>query len=626
MKRFVGQIGTLLLFAGGFVTAQQPSPPPKDPGLVLRVTTRMVLVDALVLDKEGHPVKGLRPDDFTVTEDGVRQSVASFSEHSSDHTSAAPPPVLPPHVTTNRPVVTQTNPENGTVAVLLLDGLNTPPQDQIYVKQEMLKFLARQYDPNTKLAVIALTNKLTVLQNFTQDPLLLRAVLDRYKGQTPAVARSGGQMETASASVPPPVVNLPAHATGGPTGSGPDPGLPATLAGGGASASIFEDIAYMTDRFERESENFARDTRISATLAALEQIARFMSGQNGRKVLLWFSTGFPFSVVGDSPSAMEAERDYGDQIRRTINLLNDAHVATYTIDAGGLVPSSLGDPSISGRDPGKVVLGIDTNRTLATESFQRFSTHDAMETIARDTGGRYFNGNDLDQAIQSALKESSSYYMLGYYPSKKKWDGKFRNIKLQVDRPGTQLRYRRGYFAVSPSDWKKDNGDQTLTKALTGNSLPSTEVTFMARALPPQPDSDTMVEFAIDPSTLLFQAESGSLQTESGNRRTGPGNRRTESGNLQAESGNFHHCSLQLEVQAFTPDGKRVKTEVQTAEASLPEPTYEKVSKQELPMSVPIRLAPGKYMLRLGVRDNLTGLFGTADLALEVPAKSESKQ
>src|SRR3984893_12209625 len=592
MKRLVMHIW-MLLFAGGLLAAQQPSPP-KDPGLVLRVTTRMVLVDAVVLDKEGHPVKGLKSGDFTVVEDGIRQSVASFSEHDSEPANAPPPPVLPPHVTTNRPAVTQPNAESGTVAVLLLDGLNTPPQDQIYGKQQMLKFLARQYDPNTKLAVMALTNKLTVLQNFTQDPLLLRVVLDRYLGQTPALARRGGQTETAPASVPPPTVNLPPQATGGPTGSGPDPGLPATLAAGGANASIFEDIAYMTDRFERESENFALDTRVSVTLAALEEIARFMSGQSGRKVLLWFSTGFPFSVVGDSPSAMESERDYGDQIRRTINLLNDAHIATYTIDAGGLAPSSLGDPTLSGRDPGKVVLGIDTNRALAAQSFQRFSTHDAMETIARDTGGRYFNGNDLDQAIQSALRESSSYYMLGYYPSKKKWDGKFRNIKLQVDRPGTQLRYRRGYFAVSPSDWKKDNGDQTLTKALTGNSLPSTEVTFIARALPPQPDSDTVVEFAIDPSTLLFQTESGHLQTESGNRRTESGNRRTESGNLQAESGSFHHCSLQFEVQAFTPEGKLVKAEVQTAEASLPEPTYERLRTKELPMNVPIRLAPGK--------------------------------
>ena len=599
MKRFVVEITVLVVLAGALVE-QQPSPPPQEPGLVVRVTTRMVQVDTVVLDKEGHPVKGLKADDFTVTEDGVRQRIASFSERISEPSSPTPPPVVPPHVTTNRPAVTQTNAENGTVAVLLLDGLNTPPQDRIYVKQQMLKFLARQYDPNTKLAVIALGNKLTVLQDFTHDPLLLRAALDHYLAETPALARSGGQMETPSASVPAPTVNLPAQANGGPTSSGPDPGLPATLAAGGSNATIFEDIAYMMDRFERESENFSRDTRISTTLSALEQIARFTSAQNGRKVLLWFSTGFPFSVVGDSPSSMETERNYGDQIRRTINLLNDAHVATYTIDAGGLAPESLGDPSLSGRDSeGKIHLGIDNNRALSGEAFERFSTHDAMETIARDTGGRYFgNSNDLDHAIQSALTESSSYYMLGYYPSNKKWGGKFRQIKLQVDRPGVQLRYRRGYFAVNPSDWRKDNGERTLTAALTANSLPSTEVTFMARALPPAPDSDTVIEFAVDPSTLSFQTEAG----------------------------NLHYSTLQFEVQAFTPEGKLVKAEVQTAEASLQEPTYERVRKQELPMNVPIRLAPGKYILRLGVRDNLTGLFGTADLALEVPGKRESKR
>jgi hypothetical protein len=107
-----------------------------------------------------------------------------------------------------------------------------------------------------------------------------------------------------------------------------------------------------------------------------------------------------------------------------------------------------------------------------------------------------------------------------------------------------------------------------------------------------------VVEFAIDPSTLSFQIEPG----------------------------NLHHCTLQFEIQAFTPEGKRVKVEVQTAEASLTQPTYERVVKQQLPMSVPIRLAPGKYILRLGVRDNQTGLFGTADLGLEVPAKRESER
>jgi VWFA-related protein len=598
-KRFIVLIAVLPVLAGALVGAQQPSAPPNDPGPLFRVTSSIVLVDAIVLDKESNPVQGLKADDFTVTEDGVRQRITSFSERIPELARPAPPPVLPRYVTTNRPVVTQTNSGNGTAAVLLLDGLNTPPQSQIYVKHEMLRFLARQYDPNIKLAVIALTNKLTVLQDFTQEPVLLRAALDRYLGTTPALARSG-HLETPPVYAPAPSVNLPGQATGGLISSGPDPGLPATLAAGGSNASIAEDIAYMMDRFERESENFARDTRIATTLSALEEIARFMSGQNGRKVLLWFSTGFPFSVVGDSPSSMEAERNYGEQIRRTINLLNDANLATYTIDAGGLEPESLGDPSLSGRDTeGKIHHGIDANRALSEQAFQRFSTHEALETIALDTGGRYFgNSNDLDQAIQSALRESTSYYMLGYYPASKRWDRKFREIKVQVNRRGVQLRYRRGYFAVNPSDWRKENGEGKLAAALAANSLPSTQVTFMARALPPGPDADTVVEFAVDPSTLSFETE--------------------------AE--NHHRSSLRFEVQAFSPEGKLVKVEVQTAEASLPQPTYERVRKQELPMSVPIRLTPGKYILHLGVRDNLTGLFGTADLPLDVPESKERER
>src|SRR6185437_3327024 len=154
MKLFVVQIGLLVVLASAVVVAQQPSPPARDSGMVLHVTTRMVLVDAVVLDKQGHPVEGLKVDDFTLTEDGVPERIASFSERLSKPAKPTPPPVLPAHVTTNRPTAIQGNAEDGPVAVLLLDGLNTPAQDQIYVKQQMLKFLARQYDPSTKLAVI----------------------------------------------------------------------------------------------------------------------------------------------------------------------------------------------------------------------------------------------------------------------------------------------------------------------------------------------------------------------------------------------------------------------------------------------------------------------------------------
>jgi len=87
---------------------------------------------------------------------------------------------------------------------------------------------------------------------------------------------------------------------------------------------------------------------------------------------------------------------------------------------------------------------------------------------------------------------------------------------------------------------------------------------------------------------------------------------------FETQSENQHECNLEFQVQAFTPEGKLVKAEVQQAEAPLKQDTYDRVQKNGLPMPVSIRLAPGQYMLHLGVRDNRTGQFGTSELALTI--------
>ncbi len=576
------------------IVAGQKAPQiPPTSETVLRVTTRLVLVDVVVVDKAGKPITNLSESDFSVLEDGKPQKIAAFTVHQPVQPKTQPP-LLQPHVTTNRPEAMQME---GTVAVLLLDGLNTPPQNQVYVRQQMLKFLANHFDPSYKIAVLALTNKVLVLQDFTSDPKLLKAALDRYAAQSPALARNGGEKTVDPSQLTNPVINAPAQAnlSGAAGAAAPDPGLPGTA--GGANSSMAEDIAYMMARFEKEAQNFSQDVRVSATLAALQNIARYMSGQHGRKVLLWFSAGFPISIIGDSPEDMETSREYSDQIRRTTNLLNEAHVAIYSIDARGLFTGSMSDPGNSGlNSQGQLFLGIDANRALAKETFARATTEDTLERTAVDTGGQYFHDrNDIDRAISLSLQESGSYYMLGYYPSEKKWDGKFRQIKINVDHAGLQVRHRRGYFAVDPQNWRNQGHDKDLSTALAPGTLPSTEVLFMARALPPARNADVKVEFVVDPATILFQA--------------GAENERS--------------CNLNFEVQAFTPEGKLVKAEVQSAEAPLPPKTFERVQKQGLPMQVPIKLPVGRYNLRLGVRDNLTGLFGTAELPIEVGANPQ---
>ena len=210
--------------------------------------------------------------------------------------------------------------------------------------------------------------------------------------------------------------------------------------------------------------------------------------------------------------------------------------------------------------------------------------------LAQETGGRAFlNTNDLTKAIEIGAEESSSYYVLGYYPSQKKWDGNFRAVKVKVAKSGISVRHRRGYYATDPENWKKASGED-LKNALARNDVDSSSVLFYARAVPPTGNSEVKVEFLVDTHTVSFG-------TTNENQR---------------------YCNLEFQVQAYTQDGKLAKAEVQQAEAPLKPETYARIEKSGLPMPVSIKLPPGNYVLRLGVRDNRTGLFGTTELAINV--------
>jgi len=552
---------------------------------VFRANIRFVSVDVVAVDHSERPVSDLSQNDFTVIEDGKPQKLSSFAFHSQENESTAtkPGPLLQAHVTTNRPELRH---PDAPAIVLLLDGLNTASGDQIQVKQQMLRYLAAHYNPQFKIAVLTLSGELHILQDFTSDPQLLKAALERYRALIPAAARVGGERDVTETIQQMPIVSEHAGSVG--TQSTLDPSVP--RGNGGANATIAEKMAYQLQHFENEVQNFARDQRVSITLTALQNIARYMEGQKGRKSVLWFSAGFPITVSGFDAADLDTSRGYADQVRKTTDLLSEAHIAIYTIDARGLVGSKLGDitdPGLKGR-----IAGPELNRALETETYQRFNEEETMERVARDTGGQFFRDNDLVRAIEMSARDTSTYYLLGYYPTDRKWDGRFRKIQVKVNRPGVRLQYRSGYFANDPRDWRKAGGEDAMAAAMKTDPLIATEVLFFARALPPAAKSDLKVEFLVDPRTISFE-------TASENQR---------------------YCNLQFEVQSFGQNGKLVKAEVQTAQAPLRPETFDRVQKQGIPMSMEIKLPPGHYNLKLGVRDNQTGLFGTAELQVDIPS------
>src|SRR5437762_13985249 len=101
-------LGSMLVSSGIRPLGAQEPPAP-----TIRVTTRMVLVDVVVTDKQGKPVPGLRAEDFTLEEKGKTQKIATFTT-TSEAPSAEP---LPPGIYSNR---AQYRSPSGPITVLLL--------------------------------------------------------------------------------------------------------------------------------------------------------------------------------------------------------------------------------------------------------------------------------------------------------------------------------------------------------------------------------------------------------------------------------------------------------------------------------------------------------------------------
>ena len=552
-----------------------------DSATVIRATTRLVQLDVVVTDSSGHPPKDhLSEKDFTILEDGKAQKVSFFSFQqleAQEKRPSAQPPQLPPHVATNRPEYRHSV---GPPVILLLDGINTPVENQIVVRQQMLKFMADHFDPHMRIAVFLLGNELAVLQDFTSDPALLTAALQKYRSQGSAAGRMGGtdvQLQAPSFDGP----SLPPQA---PASAGAASGLD-------SNGRSLMNIGYALARFEKESNASSMEMRVGRTADALSSIARYLAGFPGRKVVIWFSASFPLNLSVVDPADFDVYRSYADRIRTTTNLLSDAQVAIYTVDAKGLTGNLISDPSDTGRDAnGRMALTVDAHMNAnSKEVFERFNKEESLTKVAQETGGRVFlNSNDFDRAIVESVRDSSTFYQVGYYPTHKQWDGKFHTIKVKVAGDGLAVRHRRGYYATDPEKWRK-SGEGEMKTALE-KDIVSTGVLFYARAMPPAGNADVKVEFLVDPHTITFEAQSE----------------------------NQHECNLEFQVQAFTPEGKLVKAEVQQAEAPLKQDTYDRIQKSGLPMPVSIKLAPGQYMLHLGVRDNRTGQFGTSELPLTI--------
>jgi VWFA-related protein len=576
---------------------QAPNPAPNaatslaaQPAPSLVITSREVLLDIVVTDEQHHPVTGLTAADFIVTEEKQPQVIRHLEEHATmSEVDVARLKAAPP-----LPPNTFTNytpvVNSNAYTVILLDALNTPVESQMYLREQIIDYLKHRMEPGTPIAIFQLDTEMRLIQGFSTDPKVLLAAAESKR-------------------------DMP---------------------------SLQKPIAGNRDFYLRMKNQILGE--------GLQSVGRYLAGFPGRKNLIWFTGSIPTWLSG-SPTVEEVEQRAGNPFKDDFMVYDDAmagltdalslsRVAVYPIDARGL--QTLPTFDASRRRPAS---------NLGFYNAQAFN-HMQLDDIADATGGKaYYNTNGLKQTLAEIVNNGSNYYTLAYATNNQKWDGKFRHIKIEVNRPGVKLQYRPGYYAVDRTQ-VEERQLAALQRRMAHGQLPYSAPPDEAAASPAVDDAGAtikkprggfdaaMVLGAVPPTEIVFTA---SLAIDTSVVKLGKNDPLPKDNYLRPDFKDkpFHnfnvdihtdphslnitqspdgkrHGSLQFVTALYTPDGYMINSIQSMVSFDLSDAGYRKLLQNGLPVkqqiAVPVK---GNYFLRVGIHDLGNDRVGAVEIPVD---------
>lgn len=388
----------------------------------IRSTVDLVLIDVRVTDKSGKPVTGLKPGQFTVTEENQAQKIASFEYNDIEGVEKAqvanaapivvPMGTLPPP----KPEYVHAAVRDHRLIVLYFDLTSLHNDDLLRSQEAARKYVAEQISPADLVALATFGNQIKVPVHFTNDRgTLMRAINNLLPGKDAQLA----DMAEAAAL----------------------PGEDTTSQDTGA--------AFTAD--ETEFNIFNTDRK----LAALESLSSLLRDIPGRKSVVQFTSGIT-----------QTGEENRSQLEATTDAANRANVSFYAVDARGLLPMPAGGEARDGSSAGSAMFISSAKATvrhqasramfsgseIMQESAARHDSRETLATLAADTGGRsFFDLGDFKDVFRQVQVDSTGYYLLGYYSTDGRKNGAWRRVKVTVDAPGARVRFRQGYYAPRDS-------------------------------------------------------------------------------------------------------------------------------------------------------------------------------
>jgi VWFA-related protein len=551
-------IACLLCGLGSFVFSippQDQNPPQtvsREKMPVFSVESAMVVVDVTVRDGKGNLIGDLKKEDFKIYEDNTPQSIITFSFEKvaigpapapaadvpagapADAAAAKPPAVVNFGLNPDTPVKKEAL-VGKRMTILFFDLSSLGTENLIRSVDAARGFIAKQTGPQDLMAVATYSSTLSLVQDFTNDRELLLKTLNALS------STESGESESESTST--------------------------------TDSSSSSDEVFVPDSVQFNV--FNTDRRLSA----IETLAKAYREFPERKSLIYFSSGV--STTGVENNA---------QIRSTVDCANRSNMSIYTVDSQGLVALPPGGDASRGSAGGGMLGGGG----MMQQRNNLIGAQETLITLSHDTGGRSFSdSNDLSLAMKQVQTDTNVYYVLGYFSTNSKEDGKYRKIRVEVTRPSMKIAHRPGYFASKAfGQLSQQERDLQLQQAMNVER-PFVDVPLILQADYFRKDNNTVYV----PISMELLGE-GLKFDEKGTNREG---------------------KFEFVAQASDPKGRITGVARDAVSLKLPAEKFEKIKAGGIFYSTGFQLRPGTYNLKFLVRDNITGKLGSFEQPITVP-------
>jgi VWFA-related protein len=541
-------------------SARQQPPAPQRKP-TFRANTQVVSVDVIVRDASGAVVKGLTAADFEVTEDGKPQTITSFTfEEISEH---------PKGIATADLLATAEarladdarRPQPGAAPAPAADDAKAMTSEALAGRRLIvLLFDISSMQPEDVQRAV---DSATTYVNQKMSPADLVAVATVSSTLDVLTDFTADRGKVAGALA----------ALGYKEGTATPPPSADTVSTDeqtAADATTEETVAI---------DMFNNDIR----LRALKALAETLAPIEQKKSILYFSAGM-----------QRSGEDNQVELRAAINAAVRAHVTIYPVDTRGLqavVPG--GDASqASGRGS-----ALFSGRGVSQQFSRLTASQDTLGTLASDTGGKAFlDSNDFGEAFARVQRDMSAYYLLGYNTDNLSKDGRFRRIRVRTTKPGLRIEARAGYYADRDFAHTARGDRETQLQEQLFSAVSATDLPVLV--------TSAFFRLAADryyvPLSLAVPGSAVPIPAEKDKDKVA-----------------LDVLGIVLDEQG-RPVG-RIRETMKLPPGSVGTLT----SKQVLYQSA-VTLPPGRFSIKVVVRENTSGLMGSFEAPVVVPELKQS--